>query len=286
MFVALVLGCARPIEERTAHEKKVNAAHKKALNLAQEEKSDPFWIQAREEVYKTPEELLAQDARERRGSGPLAKLVRGSHREKTLLLTFDDGPHPLSTPLLLKILTDERVPATFFVIGKMVEKRPDLLRAIVQAGHTIGNHTFSHVTLPKLSEEDQRTEYRANDKIVEKITGVRMKFCRPPGGDYSAATIRAAEAEGLTTVLWTDDPGDFANPGDRIVLDRTLKRLSNGGVLLMHDGSPNTLDVLRELIHEAKARGFTFTTPQAMIDGIGDLRRSPLTTMRSKPVRP
>lgn len=260
--------------------------HRTRLNLAKEEKSDPYWQQARDEVYKTPEQLLAQDADERRRAAPLPKLVRGSRRFKSLLLTFDDGPHPASTPALLKILRDEGVPATFFVIGKMVEKRPDLLRAIKQAGHTIANHTFSHVTLTRLPEDEVRTEYRANNEIVEKVAGVRMRFCRPPGGDYDGKTVRAAQAEGLTTVLWTDDPGDFANPGDGIVLDRTLKRLSNGGVILLHDGSPNTMDVLRELIHEAKARGYTFTTPAEMVAQIGDLRRSPLMVMSARRARP
>lgn len=269
LFAALASGCARPVEKRTAVEKRRIAAHRASINAAKEETGDPYWQAARAEVYKTPEQLLAQDAGEN-----LPKLVRGPHGTRSLLLTFDDGPHPQSTLPLLKILADEGVPATFFVIGKMVEKRPDLLRAIAKAGHTIGNHTFSHVTLPKLSPDEQRTEYRANDDLVQKITGRRMAFCRPPGGDYDANTIRAAQAEGLTTVLWTDDPGDFANPGDGIVLDRTLKRLSNGGVILLHDGSPNTLDVLRELIHEAKARGFTFTTPQAMVDGLGGLGKA------------
>ncbi len=280
LFALLAAGCARPVEKRTFAEKKVLATHRAKLNLAKEEKDDPYWQAAREEVYKTPEQLLAQDASERRRGQPLAKLVRGSHRAKTLLLTFDDGPHPTSTPAHQKILRDENVSATFFVIGKMVEKRPDLLRAIAQAGHTVANHTFSHVTLPKLPFDDQRTEYRANNEIVEKVVGQKMRFCRPPGGDYDADTIRAAQAEGLTTVLWTDDPGDFANPGDGIVLDRTLKRLSNGGILLLHDGSPNTLDVLRELIHEARARGYEFTTPQEMVDQVGDLRKPPLTAKR------
>lgn len=269
------VGCAHPVEKRTAREKAVQTAHREQLNTAKEEKGDPYWQAAQREVYKTPEQLLAQDRTERQGDGPLPKLVRGPHAKKQLLLTFDDGPHARSTPVLLKILADEHVSATFFVIGKMVEKRPDLLKAIEKGGHTIGNHTFSHVTLPRLSEEDIRTEYRANNDIVEKITGRKMTFCRPPGGDYDAKTIQAAEDEGLTTVLWTDDPGDFANPGDRVVLERTLKRLSNGGILLMHDGSPNTENILRELIHEARARGFEFTSPEEMVKGVRDLRLAP-----------
>ena len=261
-------GCARPIEARTKREKRIAAVHLRHLNTAQEEKGDAYWQTAEKEVYRTPEQIGLQVARERRAGLPSPKLIRGSHLDRTLLLTFDDGPHGPSTRRLLKILADEHVTATFFVIGKMVERRPDLLRAIAKAGHTIGNHTFSHVTLPRLSEADIRTEYQADNDIVKKLTGRTMRFCRPPGGDYDAKTIRAARAEGLTTVLWTDDPGDFANPGDGIVLDRTLKRLANGGIILLHDGSPNTLDVLRELIHEAKARGFSFTTPDAMMQGL------------------
>ena len=264
----VLTGCARPVEARTKREKRIAAAHLRHLNTAKEEKDDPYWKEAAQEVYRTPEQLLSQVAKERLKGEPSPKLVRGPRDVKSLLLTFDDGPHGPSTLRLLKILADEHVPATFFVIGKMVERRPDLLRAIAKAGHTIGNHTFSHVTLPRFSEDDVRTEYRANNDLVRKITGQTMRYCRPPGGDYDAKTIRAARAEGLTTVLWTDDPGDFANPGDGIVLDRTLKRLSNGGVILLHDGSPDTLDVLRELIHEAKARGFSFTTPDAMMDGL------------------
>ncbi len=263
-------GCARPVEERTASEKKVRAAHRRTLNLAKEEKNDPRWQEAAAEVAREPEDILARTTSDT--SQPLGRLVRGSHLKKKLLLTFDDGPHSKSTPVLLRILHEEKVPATFFVIGKMAVKRPDLIQAIHQAGQTLANHSFSHVTLSKLSPEDQRIEYRANNDYVKKLTGVQMRFCRPPGGDLTSATIRAGQDEGLTTVLWTDDPGDFANPGDGIVLDRTLKRLSNGGVILLHDGSPNTMAVLRELIHEAKERGFSFATPQEMVRDLGELQ--------------
>ncbi len=254
----ILFGCAKPVEERTAHENKVNLEHRAKLNLAKEETEDPFWQTAKAEIAEKPPTV----------SAPLTKLLRGPRDSKQLLLTFDDGPHPLSTLPLLKILEDEHVPATFFVIGKMAEKRPDLVRAIARAGHTLANHTFSHVTLPNFSFADQRTEYRANNELIEKITGQRMRFCRPPGGDFNGNTLIAAKAEGLTTVFWTDDPGDFANPGDGIILDRTLKNLNNGGIILLHDGSSNTLDTLREIIHEARARGFTFTTPQEMVDSL------------------
>ncbi len=285
VFALGALGCSKPVEERTVHEKTINAAHKKQLNLAKEEKGDPYWIAARAAIATMGDKPLARPVIY--GHRPtITRIVRGSHHEKTLLLTFDDGPHPASTLRLLKILADEHVPATFFVIGKMVEKHPDLLRAIQRAGQTIANHTFSHVTLTKLPFDEQRTEMRANNAIVEKITGERMRFFRPPGGDHDEQTLHAARAEGLVTVLWTDDPGDFANPGDTIVLDRTLKRLSNGGVILLHDGSPNTLDTLRELIHEARARGFGFTTPQDMIAGLEGGVKTRVALAKPNPARP
>lgn len=270
LAIGFLSGCVKPIEERTAREKKVMSAHRQRINLAKEQKDDPNWKQAYEEIASGPREaVLRPNAAE-----PLPKLVRGPHDQKSLLLTFDDGPHPAYTPKLLKLLTEESVPATFFVIGKMAEKHPELVRDIVRSGNTIGNHTFSHVTLTRIPAEDIRTEYRANNELIKRLTGVKMTFCRPPGGDYDPTVIRAAQEEGLTTVLWTDDPGDFANPGEAIVLDRTLKKLRNGGVVLLHDGSPNTVNILRELIHEARERGFTFVSPQQMVDGLCAPRRT------------
>src|SRR5207244_3919713 len=100
------------------------------LNLAKEEKGDSYWQAAAAEVGKEPEEVLTRAASATRPQ--LARLIRGSHLKKKLLLTFDDGPHPRSTPVLLRMLHQEKVPATFFVIGKMAEKRPDLVVAIHQ----------------------------------------------------------------------------------------------------------------------------------------------------------
>lgn len=235
------------------------------VNPAVEERENTYWKRAADEVYKEP------DASKRGPRDVLPKLIRGNVHENTVLLTFDDGPHPAYTPKLLKILADAHVPATFFVIGKVAERNPDLIQAIAAGGHTIGNHSFSHVTLTKIPEMDVRTEYRANNDLIEQLTGKRMRFCRPPGGDYDAAVIRAAVEEGLTTVLWSDDPGDYANPGDDIVLGRTLKRISNGGVILLHDGSPDTIDILPKLIAEVQARGYRFVSPEDMVDRLGPL---------------
>ncbi len=239
---------------------KLRSVSNNAQNSAVMEREDSFWKRAQQEVYRSPEELYAQDVRERRRGQFLPKLVRGNRSQKLFALTFDDGPHPIYTLKLLQVLKKANVKATFFVVGKMVEKQPDLLKAIDNAGMEIGNHTFSHVNLTKIPVKDIETEYRANNDIVTKVIGKSMMFCRPPGGDYDADVINAATSAGLTTVLWTDDPGDYANPSNNKLKKRTLARLSNGGILLLHDGIKGTLLVLPQIIAYAKKQGFRFVT--------------------------
>jgi len=99
---------------------------------------------------------------------------------------------------------------------------------------------------------------------VKSITGETMRFCRPPGGDYDDAVIRAAMDIGLFTVLWTDDPGDYASPGDAKIEKRVLDRIGNGGIILIHDGVQQTIDVLPQIIEHLKGRGFRFVTVAEM----------------------
>lgn len=238
--------------------------HGDQINKALEQKNDPYWRRALEETYKSPDELVAQDARERRRGRPLNKILRGDPTKPAIALTFDDGPHPELTLQLLDILKEEKVKATFFVIGKMVEQHPELLKAIEAGGHTIGNHTFSHVTLTKIPLKDILTEYQANNDLIKQIIHKDVRFCRPPGGDYDPLVIQGATDCGLTTVLWTDDPGDYANPGSNVIEERTLARLSNGGIILLHDGVKETLEVLPQIIRYAKQKGFRFVTLDEM----------------------
>jgi peptidoglycan/xylan/chitin deacetylase (PgdA/CDA1 family) len=221
---------------------------------------DAFWARATQEVYKTPEELAAQAARERRKGMVYDKLARGNPRDSVVALTFDDGPHPQFTPQLLDILKRYQVKATFFVVGKMAKQSPDLVRAEAAAGHLLGNHTYHHVNLTRVPDDEIPVEWQACQDVVKAITGQTMRFCRPPGGDYDDVVIRDAMQLGLTTVLWTDDPGDYASPGDRVIRRRVLNRIGNGGIILLHDGVQQTLDVLPQIIEHLKREGYQFAT--------------------------
>jgi peptidoglycan/xylan/chitin deacetylase (PgdA/CDA1 family) len=227
-------------------------------------RADAFWARAKQEVYRSPGELAAQHARELRKGLRYRKLMRGAPGEATIALTFDDGPHPQFTPKILAILDRYNVKATFFVVGEMAEKYPDLIQAERAAGHLLGNHTYHHVNLTRIPFADILTEWQACQDVVKSITGDTMRFCRPPGGDYDAPVIRAAMDLNLTTVLWTDDPGDYASPGATVIEKRTLRRIGNGGIILLHDGVQQTLDVLPQIIENLQRRRFRFVTISQM----------------------
>lgn len=233
---------------------------------------DRYWLNARREVYRSVLELVAQQDSEADRGIHYAKFFHGDQSRKEVALTFDDGPHPKYTPQLLRILKEEDVPATFFVVGEMAEKHADLIRADVAGGHIIGNHTYHHVSLVKIPPEYIATEIKACGEVIESILGRPPHLFRPPGGEYDQDVAQAAEALGYKIVLWTDDPGDYASPGRDVIEQRTLDRVGNGGIILLHDGIQQTINILPDLIHKLKARGYRFVT-------IDDMLREPRETV-------
>ena len=195
------------------------------------------------------------------------KIIRGDTRRPRIALTFDDGPHPAMTVKLLDILRRAHVPATFFVVGREVERSPALVRLEVAQGHEIGNHTYDHVSLTRIPPALVPYELNACNAAILKATGAPVRFFRPPGGDYDGAVLRAAAANGYITTLWTDDPGDFMKPGADVILRRALAHLGPGAIILMHDGMPQTLEALPAFINEARRRGYVFVTMSQLARG-------------------
>lgn len=226
---------------------------------------DPYWVRAREEVYRRQEVIFAQDREERARGESLSKIIHGDPDDNAIALTFDDGPHRAFTPKLLEILRKENVPATFFVVGFQAEAQQDLIRDIVADGNEVGNHTYHHVSLPKIDPIYVADEIKACGAVIREITGKAPHLFRPPGGQYTGDVQQVAEALGYTTVLWTADPGDYASPGEQTILQRTLKTTRGGGIILLHDGIQETIDVLPTLIHALRARGFRFVSMDELI---------------------
>lgn len=182
-------------------------------------------------------------------------LYHGSPAYPYAALTFDDAPHPLFAPLLLDTLRRLGVKATFFVIGRNAEAYPYFVRDLVAAGHELGNHTYHHVRLPGLSQEAIREEILRCNGVLEDLTGAPPRYFRPPGGRFDRTVLRVARELGLTTVFWTDDPGDYAGLSPQTLEARLQAHLRPGGIVLLHDNVRATLEVLPLFLRLAKARG-------------------------------
>jgi peptidoglycan/xylan/chitin deacetylase (PgdA/CDA1 family) len=242
-------------------------AHKYKLrgHVSSQTLLDRYWRNAKQEVDKSVLELIAQEQVELRRGIRHHKFIAGNPRRKWLALTFDDGPHPYFTPALLTILKQFDVKATFFLVGDMAERHPELVKAEFQAGHSLGNHTYDHVNLTKIPTEDVATEIEACGDVIQAITKQRPHLFRPPGGDYDNHVSEAAEALGYTTVLWTDNAGDWISPGRKVIERKVLRRAYNGGVILMHDGIQETIDILPQLLTTLKKEGYEFVTVDQMM---------------------
>ena len=230
-----------------------------ALALVESER-DKYWLNAKREVYKSTLELIAQRQTELDHGLLGDRILRGNPNRREIALTIDDGPHPVYTPALLQILAQNGVKATFFVVGEQAERYPELVRAESDAGHAIGNHTYDHVSLIKIPPQYIDTEIEACGEVIKRITGKSPHLFRPPGGEYNRSVAEAAEALGYKLVLYSDDPGDYAEPGTQVIEKRTLDTISNGGIILLHDGSAQTLTILPQLIQRLKSRGFQFVS--------------------------
>jgi peptidoglycan/xylan/chitin deacetylase (PgdA/CDA1 family) len=209
-------------------------------------------------------EIITAGAISHRGVSTVFQPASPLRQPNAVALTFDDGPWRDSTAKVLDGLEKEHVKATFFLVGKQVRRFPDLVRAEVKAGMTIGTHSFSHPqpfgTLP------EATIGREIDQGLGTLDelGVHTKLFRPPGGAIPPPVVAAAKARGLRTVVWTVDPDDW-RPGataDQIV-DSVLRQARPGSIVLLHDGGGDrsaTVEALPRIIDGLKKRKLSFTT--------------------------
>ncbi len=228
-------------------------------------KVDPIWEQARSEVRSGVLNTLVHDRAALSSGLSQYRILHGPRDRREIALTFDDGPHAVFTLKLLDILGRAHVKATFFLVGEMAEKRPDLVKAELAEGHCIGNHTYHHVSLTQLPVGTAAVELKACGNVLRDITGQSPRWFRPPGGDIDTDVYLAARALGYKTVLWNVFPGDSRSPGRLTIKSRVLDESGPGGIVLLHDGVQQTLDVLPEIIATLKTRGYRFVTLDEML---------------------
>ncbi len=192
---------------------------------------------------------------------------------KRIALTYDDGPNPIYTPRLMEVLDRFGARATFFSIGMWAEREPGLLRELHAAGHAIGNHTFTHPTMPMLSMDAVKDELRRCRAAVE-ASGVEFSragdgmLMRPPYGRRRPATLRAMREEGYQPVTWSITCFDWRKTATRRSIARHAAHAGEGDIILMHDGNnlepaadrSRSVAATEDTLNRYAAEGYEFVT--------------------------
>jgi len=197
-------------------------------------------------------------------------LKRGS---KQLALTYDDGPNDPHTLRLLEVLAKHDVKATFFMIGRYVRMRPDIVREVAHAGHAIGNHTFTHPLLIFESAVQGRVQMEECEKALADAIGDHARIFRPPFGGRRPAVLRIAREMGLETVMWNITGFDWNADSAEAIERKVCRRVAGGDVILLHDGGhlgmgadrSRTVVATDRLIVRYKAEGYEFVSVPAMM---------------------
>ena len=193
----------------------------------------------------------------------LGAIWSGPRSARRLALTFDDGPYQVHTPRLLALLGEARVRGTFFLVGERAVRAPDVVRAIVDAGHEVGNHTWSHKSLWNCSPGETEREIRRGDEAIASLAGRRPRYFRPAWGMVNLAVFPILRRLGTPCVFWSLQPeGLRPCPPDRMVR-RLLRGARPGAIVDLHDaeglpGAPHRLlAALPEMIKRLRAEGYT-----------------------------
>jgi delta-lactam-biosynthetic de-N-acetylase len=196
---------------------------------------------------------------------------KGNSNKKLVALTFDDGPDNIYTPKILDILEAKGVPATFFIVGSQAQYFPDMLKRIVKDGFAIGNHTWDHPELPKLTPKQITQEIGSTEDEIQKVTGLRPDLFRPPYGEYTDQDIQLIRNLGYRVVMWSVDTIDWSGASGDQILSRVNQKISPGGIILQHciQFKPGVLDgtveALPKIIDQLRSEGYQFVTVQTLL---------------------
>ena len=177
--------------------------------------------------------------------------------EKKVAITFDDGPNEDYTQMLLEGLKVRNVPATFFLLGKEVDKYPELVKEIQEEGHLIGTHSYEHVNLSNLSDEAAIEQVDKTNEAIYAITGQYPEYIRPPFGCWKANLDYETT---MIEVLWDVDPKDWKTSNSDVIASRVLDKVEENDIILLHDASESSVQAAFKIVDALQADGYTFVT--------------------------
>jgi len=194
---------------------------------------------------------------------PAAPAPTPTTGNKVIALTFDDGPGPY-TAHLLDILDQYGAKATFFLIGSKVSGQASIVRSIQARGHQLGNHSWSHPELPKLSVDQIAGEIDRTNEAIRQATGVKPSILRPPYGAVNGVVLEQLRARGMSSILWSVDTRDWADRNSQIVCSRAVAGARPGAIILMHDIHQTSVNAVPCILSSLKQQGYSFVTIQRL----------------------
>ena len=190
------------------------------------------------------------------------------NQDMKIAITFDDGPHVTQTEEILNILEKYNVPATFFVIGEYAEKYPDIINKQLAAGHELGNHTFSHISINCDNLKAMEDEITKTEKILFENNEYRAKLFRPPEGICNSQIASIAASLDYSVILWNIDTRDWAHTSKEYIVNMVMRNIDPGDIVLFHDGvvgESHTAEALDEIIPLLKEKGYNFVTVSELL---------------------
>lgn len=192
----------------------------------------------------------------------------GKTDEKTVYLTFDNGYENGYTSKVLDILQENNVKAAFFVTGSYIKQNPELVKRIVNEGHVLGNHTDTHPSLPKITDEKIQEEIKVVEQRVEQLTGYKTKYLRPPAGEFSQRTLVLTKQMGYKTIFWSMAYKDWVvdeQPGKQYAHKHVLDNVHNGAIILLHTVSQSNTEALDNILKDLKKQGYRFASLDELV---------------------
>lgn len=186
--------------------------------------------------------------------------------QKLVALTFDDGPHPEFTGPLLDGLRERGVKATFFLVGTQIQYAPELVSRMAREGHQIGVHTFSHVSVTGLEQEEFRLQVEGTRRLIYSLLGERELWLRPPYGILDENAQSWADGP---VVLWSVDPEDWKDADVKRIKEHIVSRTRDGDIILLHDIYPTSVEAALGAVDELQKQGFRFVTVARLMEERG-----------------
>ncbi|VBB05834.1 polysaccharide deacetylase [Lucifera butyrica] len=199
-------------------------------------------------------------------SGPIA--IAGTRTDdKVVALTFDHSWGNKFTPAILDTLKKHNVKVTFFIMGPWAKKYPEVAKQMVADGHEIASHGYRHENYGDRTEEWVREDIQKAGELIKEVTGVTPTLIRPPNGHYSQTSLKVADSLGYKTIIWNVDSLDWKNPGRDVIIERVMKRIKPGAIILLHasDTPVQTAEALPILLDKIQAAGYRIVTVSELL---------------------